>query len=79
MINTHGEHSRGADVLVDAAMNEPETAFRVIVNTAQAVDASYAGTHPLGSSLSAKTRDGIRFLEIRDLGPSEVLVLTNRP
>ncbi|HMI85062.1 MAG TPA: alpha-amylase family glycosyl hydrolase [Polyangiaceae bacterium] len=77
-INTHGERSRGADVLVDASMNEPESGFCVVVNTAQAANADYGGTHPVGSMVPTKTREGVRFLEIRDLPPSEVLVLTNR-
>ena len=78
VVNTHGEHRRGADVLVDATMNEVGCAFRVAINTAHAVEPSYEGTHPLGSALATQTRDGLRFLEIRDLGPSEVLVLVNR-
>jgi len=79
IVNTHGEQLRGGDVVVDASLNVHDAAFRVILNTAQAFDPSYAGSHGVGSSLLAKTRDGVRFLEIRDLGPSEVLMLTNRP
>jgi glycosidase len=78
VINTHGERVRGADVLIDAAMNADGDPFRVVVNTAQTVDADYAGMHAVGSIVPAQTRDGVRFLAIRDLPPSEVLVLTNR-
>jgi glycosidase len=79
VINTHGEQRRGADALVDASMNEPSRLFRVVVNTAQTVDPAYAGTHPVGSAVQTKTKDGVRFVELRDVGPSEVLVLVNRP
>jgi glycosidase len=78
VVNTHGLQNRGGDVIVDASMNAHDAEFRVILNTAQAFDPSYAGPHALGSSLHARTRDGVRFLEIRDLGPSDVVVLTNR-
>ena len=79
VVNTHGERLRGGDVVIDASLNVHDAPFRVILNTAQAFDPSYTGPHAVGSTLSARTRDGVRFLEIRDLEPSEVLVLTNRP
>jgi len=79
VVNTHGERARGADVMIDASMNEPGSSFRVVVNTAQTADAGYGGTHAVGSSVLTRTRDGVRFLEIRDVPPSEVLVLVNRP
>jgi glycosidase len=79
VVNTHGERARGADVMIDASMNEPGSSFRVIVNTAETADAGYDGTHRVGSSVLTRTRDGVRFLEIRDVPPSEVLVLINRP
>jgi glycosidase len=79
VVNTNGQEARGADVLVDAAMNDPSAEFRVIANTAEVGAPGGAFAHAIGSSLSAKTRDGRRFLEIRNLDPSEVIVLTNRP
>jgi hypothetical protein len=79
VINTHGAQSRGADVIVDAAMNDASVEFVVIANTANVGEPGRASAHPVGSSLSVKTRDGQRFLEIRDVAPAEVLVLTNRP
>jgi len=65
-------------VLIDAQMNGPGDAFRVAVNTAQAVDHAYTGTHRVGSRVTAETRGDVRYLAIRDLPPSEVLVLVNR-
>ena len=78
IVNTHGEKSRGAEVLIDAEMNAPGNSFRVVVNTAQTADAGYTGTHRVGSLVPAETRGGVRFVAIRDLPPSEVLVLINR-
>jgi glycosidase len=78
VVNTHGESARGGDVLVDPSLNAPGATFRVLLNTAQTTEPGYAGSHPVGSTLTAGTRDGVRFLEIRNLAPSEVLVLTNR-
>jgi len=66
-------------VLVDASLNPPGSGLTVIANTAQAV-ASSAGeiAHPVGSRLPVqRLEDGIAFVEIRDLPPSEVLVLVN--
>jgi hypothetical protein len=55
--------------------------MRVVLNTAQAVDLQgYVGTHPVGSTIPVyRTADGRAFVEIRDIQPSEVLVLTNHP
>jgi hypothetical protein len=78
IVNTHGDRPSSADVLIDAAMNAPGEAFRVVVNTAQAADAAYVGTHPLRSLVTVEARGDVRFLAIRDLPPSEVLVLINR-
>ncbi len=90
VINGHGTDPRGGDVLVDSALNAASAAgdpwsgeapyFLVIANTAQtALGTSYSGTHPVGSKLPVQTRNGTAFVSIRDLDPSEVLALTNRP
>jgi hypothetical protein len=39
----------------------------------------YSGTHPVGQQLTVLNRNGASYVEIRDVGPSEVLVLVNRP
>ena len=61
------------DVLVDRAQRPGRDVSRPL-NTAQTAEPGYAGPHPAGSTLTAGTRDGVRFLEIRDLAPSEVLI-----
>ena len=84
VLNPHGTARRGADVVVDAQLNSAQNAqFEVIANTEQAGlanPAAYGGTHATGSRLNPQRRaDGLTFLPIRDIGPSEVVVLTNRP
>jgi hypothetical protein len=81
ILNAHGADSRGADVLVDASLNPSGSAMEVVLNTAQAAKPQgYTGTHPVGSSLPIhRTTDGKAYVEIRDVRPSEVVVLTNHP
>jgi glycosidase len=90
IVNGHGTEPRGGDVIVDAALNSPGAAgnpwsgsspyFEVIGNSAQAAAGNgYAGPHPIGSQVAVSVRDGAAYIPIRNIGPSEVLVLTNRP
>jgi hypothetical protein len=53
----------------------------VVLNTAQAAsDGEFAGSYPVGSSIPVLGRaDGKAYVKIRDVPPSEVLVLTNHP
>ncbi|OYY94821.1 MAG: alpha-amylase [Hydrogenophilales bacterium 28-61-23] len=84
IVNGHGAAARGADVLVDAILNPPGASMQVVLNSAQAgkpagSPAKYSGPHPVASSLPVRrTAQGIAYVEIRDLPPSEVLVLANR-
>jgi glycosidase len=79
VVNGHGTDSRGADVLVDANLNPPGSAMQVVLNSAQAGSpAGYSGPHPAGSSIPVRrTAQGIAYIEIRDLPPSEVLACAN--
>lgn len=79
IVNTHGLAERGADVLVDASLNPPGAAMTVVLNTAQAAGpAGYTAVQPIGTTLPVKTApDGKRYVEVRHLPPSEVLVLSN--
>jgi hypothetical protein len=77
VVNTHGSEARGADVLVDASLSAGSGQFCIIVNTAGI--AGTPVTHPTGSLLAVQHKpDGTAYLAIRDLPPSEVLVLDNR-
>jgi hypothetical protein len=91
-VNGHGETPRGGDVLVDAKLNAGATkTMTVVANTAQAATSGFAGgapkaapsnttgSHPVGERIPVKVRDGRAFVQLRDVGPSEVLVLVNRP
>jgi hypothetical protein len=79
VVNGHGRERRGGDVLVDARLNSDAGAtFEVVVNTEQAGTPGFAGSHPVGQKLPVKIRNGSAFVEIRNLGPSEVIVLVNR-
>lgn len=79
VLNAHGADARGADVLVDATLSMGS--MIVVLNTAQAADPDgYAGFYPVGAVLLVHTTpNGKAYVEIRDVPPSEVLVLTNRP
>lgn len=80
VVNGHGTAARGADVLIDANLNPPGSAMQVVLNTAQAGNPEgYSGPHPVGTSILVKrTAQGVAYVEIRDLPPSEVLVLANQ-
>ena len=65
--------------LVDAVLNPAGSVMTVVLNSAEA-GGSAAGRHPIGSSLPVqRTADGAAFVAIRDLPPSQVLVLVNHP
>lgn len=76
VVNVHGAESRGADVLVDAGLNPPGSSLTVVLATA-AVD---GGAGPAeGATLPVRhTLDGTAYVQVRELPPSEVLVLLNR-
>jgi len=80
IVNGHGTARRGGDVLIDTRLNrKPGAELRVIANTEQAATPGFTGAHPVGQTLPVKFRDGIAFVEIRGLGPSEVLLAVNHP
>jgi glycosidase len=76
VLNPHGTAVRGADVLVDAQLNARQASLRVVFNSAEAAGVA-AGAHPVGAAVPVGSRDGAAYVEIRDLPPSEVLVLVN--
>ena len=81
VVNANGTQTRGGNVLVDAGLNLEGGEMTVIANTAQAAEPSTSdAAHPIGSRLTVKRLPGgTAFVEIRDLPPSEVLVLVNHP
>ncbi|MBS0424419.1 MAG: hypothetical protein JSR71_08350 [Proteobacteria bacterium] len=81
VVNPHGYEIRGGNVIVDANLSPPGSELTVVINTQQTVAESTAGiTHPVSSRLRVKqTGDGTAYVEIRNVPPSEVLVLVNYP
>jgi hypothetical protein len=79
VLNGHGTQQRGADVLIDSSLNPLGSNLIVLLNTAQAANHAYHGSHPVGSTIAVqRTSAGIAYVAIRDLGASEVLVLGKR-
>lgn len=84
IVNGHGKDKRGGDVVVDVDQNSgSHPSMTVILNSAElaakADGMTYTGTHAVGSKVDIKPREQKAYIEIRDVPPSEVLVLTNRP
>ncbi|SFD85899.1 alpha-amylase family glycosyl hydrolase [Nitrosomonas sp. Nm166] len=81
IVNSHGHEARGGDVIVDADLNPTGSAMVVKVNTQETANGSSAGiSHPIGSHLPVKRmNNGTAYVEIRNVQPSEVLVLVNHP
>ncbi len=78
VVNPHGTQARGADILVDAALNAPAAGlFRVIANTA-ALRAGSVGSSAVGETLPVQREGDIAYVAVRGIAPSEALVLTNR-
>jgi hypothetical protein len=80
VVNGHGNARRGGDVVVDARLNPGAgAAFEVVANSEESGTGA-AISHSIGDRVPVKRRpDGTAFVEIRDVGPSEVLVLVNHP
>ena len=65
-------------MVINAALNADDRQFQVVANTAELAGSSV--TLPTGSLQAVQRKpDGTIYLSIRDLPPSEVLVLDNRP
>jgi glycosidase len=78
VVNPNGQASRGADVVVDAGLNPAGSSLTVIASSADA--AGLPGGHQVGDQVPVQRRaDGTAYVALRNLGPSEALVLTNRP
>ena len=65
--------------IVDAQLNPPDSVFTVIMNSAEDAGGT-AGDHSVGSQVPVRRApSGTAYVEIRNVGPSEALVLVNRP
>jgi glycosidase len=73
VVNGHGRQPRSGDVLVDRRLSPPGSCLTVAADTAP------GGAHRVGERLPVQSRPGgPAFVSVRDLPPSEVLVLVNR-
>jgi len=78
VVNGHGAARRGGDVVVDARLNAAGTAFEVVASSEEAGTGA-TPSHHVGDRVPVRRRlDGTAFIELRDVGPSEVVVLVNR-
>lgn len=75
VLNAHGTQPRGGDVVVDAALNPEPSSMTVVLNTA-------GGPGALAERAEVPVRrapGGTAYVEIRDLAPSETVILVNHP
>lgn len=80
IVNGHGTDCRGADVIVDRSLNSSYPCFfKVLLNTAELIEgAGYTGTHPVNQEIQVSYEGNSAYLEIRNIAPSGVIILTNR-
>jgi glycosidase len=78
VVNCHGKQGRSGDVVVSRRLTPPDGKLVVVANTA-AVAGGYAGAHPVGERLAVHQRPGgPAFVSLRDVPPSEVVILLNQ-
>lgn len=78
IVNTNGNDRRGGDVQVDACISLLYPDFYIIANTEEIAGVNNK-KNAIDSVLTVKHKlDGTAYLEIRDVGPSEVIILTNK-
>jgi len=76
VISPWSSGSMDVDVTVDAGLNGgPEDTFTVVASTAEAAPAGLA----VGDGLPVQHDNGRAYVAVRGLGPSEVVVVVNRP
>ena len=81
VVNGHGTQPIGTRrVLIDANLNGTGGTMTVVANTAQAANPlTFTGPHPVGSTIPVEKTGATTFVTINSIGPSEVVVLINRP
>ncbi len=77
VLNPHGTAKRGADILVDAALNPAGSSMTLVLNTEVAAGLYSAENNPGSHKITKKNSAGIHYIEVRELGPSELLVFCN--
>ncbi|MEB4589602.1 alpha-amylase family glycosyl hydrolase [Candidatus Thiothrix sp. Deng01] len=78
VLNPHGVEPRGARILVDAMLNPAGGKLCVIASSEEAGSAACLGENKVGQTREVLLDgNGVRYIEINQLGPSEILVLAN--
>ena len=72
VVNTHGVDARGAKVLVDPSLNPDGGSMTIVLDGGNFTRSGT--TIPI-----QRNAGGIHYVELHDVAPSEVVVLTNRP
>ena len=70
IVNTNGAAARSGRVVVDASLNRAGGNFTVVLHTGDAAQ--------VGTTRTVQETAATRFVDIRDVAPSEVVVLVNR-
>lgn len=80
VVNSNSSYPRGGDVVVDCTLSPVGSSLTVLLNSAQAREPKYSGSHPAGTQAPVQRRwDGTTYVSIREVGPNETLILTNAP
>jgi len=79
-VNVNPSETRSVDIAVNASYYPADSELTVVANTMHAAAGkTYMGTHPVTSRVAVKRSGGTTYVELRDVGPSEVIILAGRP
>jgi len=79
VVNVNGNAMRGARIMVDRALNMQKQEMKIILNTAErfeTVSAAYKENRTLAVKEDA---NGMSYIELYEVLPSEVIIVINRP
>jgi hypothetical protein len=81
IVNLNGTSPGNFDVTVNPDVYPPGSMLAVVANTMQAAEGkAYTGPYPpFISQVEVKNDNGTAYVEVRNLGPSEVLILAGKP
>ena len=79
IVNSNGTQIRAGRILIDTNLNPAGGTMTVKANTAESANPmGFSGPHRIGSTLPVeKDPDGLAFVTIESVDPSEVLILIN--
>jgi len=78
VVNINGQERRGARILVDSSLNFQDSTFKIIGNTSKYLE-DYQPIYQEGDMLRVQELPtGLKYVEIFNLDPCEVIMLNNR-